>query len=70
MDLILTAPIIRQYFPRALDVAYAYASVQQRMGELVLLAVWRTRVRQSYPTNIQWFYHDISNVVLSLSLSL
>uniref|UniRef100_A0A182KFP1 Rho-GAP domain-containing protein n=1 Tax=Anopheles christyi TaxID=43041 RepID=A0A182KFP1_9DIPT len=43
MDLILTAPIIRQYFPRPWDVAYAYVNVQRRMGELVLLAVWRTR---------------------------
>uniref|UniRef100_A0A182MZI8 Rho-GAP domain-containing protein n=1 Tax=Anopheles dirus TaxID=7168 RepID=A0A182MZI8_9DIPT len=45
MDLILTAPIVRQYFPgtTARDVAYAYVAVQRRMGELVLLTVWRTR---------------------------
>uniref|UniRef100_A0A182Q0Y8 Rho-GAP domain-containing protein n=1 Tax=Anopheles farauti TaxID=69004 RepID=A0A182Q0Y8_9DIPT len=47
MDLILTAPIVRQYFPGTTpwDVAYAYVAVQRRMAELVLLAGWRTRVR-------------------------
>uniref|UniRef100_A0A182LSN8 Rho-GAP domain-containing protein n=1 Tax=Anopheles culicifacies TaxID=139723 RepID=A0A182LSN8_9DIPT len=45
MDLILTAPIIRQYFPRTApwDVAFAYVDVQRRMSQLVLLAVERTR---------------------------
>uniref|UniRef100_A0A182Y7S5 Uncharacterized protein n=1 Tax=Anopheles stephensi TaxID=30069 RepID=A0A182Y7S5_ANOST len=45
MDLILTAPIVGQYFPRTSpwEVAYAYIDVQQRMGQLVLVAVWRTR---------------------------